>query len=147
MKPKIFIATPIAGFSDEKVYNNFRIKIKALTRKLDKNFSIISEILNISNVASYDSPSQSAAKDFQNIESSSIFVLIYPQRMPTSALVELGYALALKKRILIITTEQGILPYMLKELDKVYSNVQISYFPNGWDDVDDIIYTFVYNNQ
>jgi hypothetical protein len=145
MKPIVFIATPIASFTDKKEYNSFRIKIKALAKKLQKNVNVISKILNISNASNYDPPSLSAKNDFRDIDNSSFFVLIYPQQMPTSALVELGYALALKKKILILTVSQDVLPYMLKELDEAYSNVQISYFPIDWTGVEDTIFHFVLN--
>jgi len=147
IKPIVFIATPIAGFADKNEYNAFRSKIKALNRKISKKINVISEILKVSDVSGYDSPSLSASQDFANIEDSSYFILIYPQKIPTSALVELGYALALKRKILILSTSQEILPYMLKELDKVYDNVKISYFPFNWDGVEDIIYSFINDKE
>jgi hypothetical protein len=146
MKPTVFIATPIAGFTDEKEYNVFREKIKVLSMKLSEKVSVISEILNVPSFSKYESPYESAIQDFKNIELATFFVLVYPQKVPTSALVELGFSLALHKKILILTTDQETLPYMLKEVDKVYSNVKISYFPSGWDDVDDTIYKFVFGS-
>lgn len=128
---KIFIASPISGFENVKDYNIFRNKllyaIKRLLR-LDIVEDITCEILGVKNVGDYETPSISAQKDFKNISDCSHFVFIYPQKTITSAFIELGYAIALKKKILIIASAQKQLPYMAQELDKVYSNIQNHFF-------------------
>ena len=78
-------------------------------------------------IADYDSPAASAAKDFNNVLNSEYFILLYPQRVVSSALIELGYALAKGKKILIISSDKNALPYMALELDKIYHNVTIKY--------------------
>jgi len=128
MKPTVFIATPISGFEDENEYGIFRRNIKTSIRRLSKKMIIISELINISDATAYESPAMSVEIDLKNIENSSYFVLIYPRKTPTSALIELGYALAKKKKILILTKNQETLPYMLKKIDNVYSNIKISYY-------------------
>ena len=144
MKPTVFIATPISGFVDESDYAKFRTKMKTLVRRISKKANVISEILDVHDVSTYESPALSVERDLENIEVSTHFVLIYPQKSPTSALVELGYALARRKKILILTLNQDTLPYMLKKLDNVYTNVKISYYTDeDWRDVENIIYGFV----
>jgi len=41
-----------------------------------------------------------------------LFILHYPKQVPTSALIELGFALAYKKRILIIASHISTLPFL-----------------------------------
>ena len=37
----------------------------------------------------------------------------YPQKVATSALIELGFAIAYNKRIIIVTPQKNILPYLV----------------------------------
>jgi nucleoside 2-deoxyribosyltransferase len=143
MKPNVFIATPIAGFYDPKEYEQFRKAVKALIRKIVKKATVLSEITGIQDITAYDPPAISAEKDFHNIFNATHFILIYPSKVPTGALVELGYALALKKQILILTKSQDLLPHMIKELDKVYTNVIIFYFEDNFRSVESAVNNFL----
>jgi len=143
MKISVFIATPIAAFPSEKEYEKFRTKLKILSEKMSEKVDVFSAALTVPSFSAYSSPALSADQDFNNIKNSTHFILIYPQAVPTSALVELGYALALKKKILILASSRENLPYMTRELDDVYSNVQISCLYPDWDDIENVIASFL----
>lgn len=134
MNKKIFISTPISGFEDRTGYKKFRLFILNLIDCLRrKGFDVCSEIEQISNSEDYDSPSKSVEDDFSNINNSDFFLMIHPCRMQTSSLIELGYACANSKKIVIVGNK-NTLPYLAKGLEK--SNIQtyildISEIDNG----------------
>lgn len=125
----VFIATPIAGFSTEEDYAKYKNLIKeviACVKERDKNLNIFCEITNIQDISEYDSPANSVIKDFEHIQKSENFILLYPQKVVSSALIELGYALSKGKNILIISPNKNILPYMVLGFEEVYSNVKVA---------------------
>lgn len=114
---RVFISTPISGFEDKAVYTKFREFIMNLIDSLRRNgFDVCSEIEQISNSGDYDSPSKSVEDDFFNIRNSDIFLMIHPSRMQTSSLIELGYACAYSKKIVIVGNKDT-LPYLAKGLE------------------------------
>lgn len=63
----------------------------------------------------YDQPSVGLLRNVQRIRASTYFILIYPKLLPTSALVEVGMALALGKRSVWFVQNDAMLPYLLRE--------------------------------
>lgn len=118
MNKKIFISAPISGFEDKNIYRKFRDFIIKLILALRKEkFEVCSEVEQISNTENYDSPTKSVENDFANIISSDIFLMIHPKKMQTSSLIELGFACANSKKIIIVGKEDA-LPYLAKGLKK-----------------------------
>lgn len=110
-KPKIFIAAPISGFQCEKAYHLYRESVISLISELNPNFDVVCELSTINNSSQYNSPDDSAAKDFSQIRDADIFIFLHPKRMQSSSLIELGFAIALRKKILIVGKEDD-LPYL-----------------------------------
>jgi nucleoside 2-deoxyribosyltransferase len=108
---KIFLAAPISGFDNIDEYKEYRNRVILLIKELRKLFCVCSELEKVDNIETYDSPEKSVKKDFQAIEDSDVFLLLHPHKMQTSSFIELGYAYALNKKILIIA-EKEELPYM-----------------------------------
>ena len=52
----------------------------------------MSELESVEDVGTYDSPEQSVAKDFGNINEADCFMLLHPRKMQMSSFIELGYA-------------------------------------------------------
>lgn len=121
-KLKIFIATPISSFSNNKEYLNFRYIIMNLVSELRKDFCVYSEIEEFVKMNSFDEPAKAISKDFDNILISDFFILIHPSKMQTSTLIELGYAFAHKKNIIIISSKND-LPYLALGMSEIIDNV------------------------
>lgn len=122
-KIRLFISTPITGFDSENEYVDYRKKIMRIIneiRKIDNIDSIYSAMVQVETVSCYDSPAKSVIQDLQAIDKASNFILFYPRRVPSSALIELGYALAKEKNILVITNDLCSLPYMAQGLEAVH---------------------------
>ena len=50
---------------------------------------------------------------------------IYPKKIATSALIELGWAMAHKKPIVIFAKKRDELPFLVKNADSVFANIRI----------------------
>ncbi len=123
MNNKIFVAVPISGFNSETEYQFFRESVMKLISELrNRSFSVHSEIEEINDQNDYDSPEQSVRHDFEMIKVSDIFVLLYPKRIQSSALIELGYAFAINKPIVIIGPQEA-LPFLAQGLPLVSSTI------------------------
>ena len=123
-KIKIFFAAPISGFEDESEYRKNRDKLLDIINRLRINYEVYSEILNIGSLASYDEPGVSAVKDFNEISKSDVFNIYHPMNMQTSTFIELGYAVAKGKSIILIG-DKDTLPYLALGLSKYNSSIKI----------------------
>lgn len=121
---KIFFAAPISGFKDELEYRKNRDNLLNIISKLRINFKVYSEILHIGSLASYDEPGASVIKDFNEIKDADVFIIYHPMNMQTSTFIELGYAVAKGKNIIIIG-KKNTLPYLALGLSKYSSNIKI----------------------
>ena len=122
---KIFFSTPIAGFDSEQQYEIYRKKLLNLYNKVKNHFgeeNIFAAFFQTQTFDDYDSPVDSAKIDIAAIDNCDLFCFFYPQKAATSALVELGYAFAKNKQILITSPNIEILPYMVQGLPTAYSD-------------------------
>lgn len=120
---KIFLSTPIAGFGNELEYKKYRKWLLEIHKQLCEKYgekNVVAAFFSAKDYDSYDSPSTSAKEDIYGIESCDVFVMFYPVKNPTSALVELGYALAQNKKILIVSPKVDVLPYMVQGFHEAY---------------------------
>ena len=112
---KIFFATPISAFDSKKEYAEYRKIVLELIDILKSNYEVYSEIELINNDYDYDSPAKAAVNDLNKISDSDFFIIHHPKRLQTSTFIELGYALALKKIIIIISSSSD-LPYLANDI-------------------------------
>ena len=125
-KKKIFLASPISGFQDEQKYVAYRESVLGFIDAISGTFDVHSEIQEIQSTDSYDTYEESVRKDFQAIDEADIFVLLHPLRIQSSTLIELGYACAKKKKLLLIGAEDT-LPYMALGLKQPCFDSEILY--------------------
>jgi hypothetical protein len=55
---------------------------------------------------------------------------VYPEKLPSSMLLEIGYGIALSKRIIIFTPNRSLLPYILENADGIIRNITIHTYTN-----------------
>lgn len=124
-KKKLFLAAPISGFGNECEYQKYRKDILDLISFLRNNsIDVYSEVETISGESNYDSPGQSAIEDFKRINESHVFLLLHLRKLQTSTLIELGYAYAKGKAIIIVGTK-STLPYLALGLPSVDEHTTI----------------------
>lgn len=123
-KIKIFLSTPISAFRDEEKYVEYRHLLLSFIQVLREKYEVYSEIEQIRGLSCYDEPGKSAVDDFRRILEADFFMLHHPIRMQTSALIELGYAIAKEKKIIIIANPKE-LPYLALGLSASLFTVKI----------------------
>lgn len=123
----IFVSTPISAFAtnDLIAFKTFCIDLKNKLLLLHKRFSFYCATVAIEEPHLFDSPEDSANRDFEALRRIDSFVLLYPKPLPSSSLIELGYALALRKRILIIAPSMVDIPFLARGLTKTIHNTEI----------------------
>ena len=111
MSKRVFLATPMSGFQSAEVYAACRERLLELIKALGEKYEVYSEMQRAPSEESFESPEKAVRDDFHEIEVSDYFLFLHPCRMQTSTLMELGYACALKKPVVIVG-KTGDLPYM-----------------------------------
>lgn len=120
MKYNIFISAPISGFCNSNEYNYFRSFLLKLIKAIrKKGFEVCSEVEIISTTKDYSCPTKSVQDDFMSISKSDIFLFCHPKAMQSSSLIELGFACALNKQIVLVGKVND-LPYLARGLQNSY---------------------------
>lgn len=142
MKPKsieeynLFVSTPMAAFDSSKEFEKHRAAILDVLRGIkrrcdfDKVFYAGSEI---SSFEEFELADLSVAEDYNALKYSDNFMIIYPKRITTSALIELGWAMAMGKPIVVFARNRDDLPYLMKHADSVYKNIAIYIYTTSSD--------------
>lgn len=121
----IFLSTPISCFEDKNELSNYKQSIKLLLKELKKEHDVCSEIESIYEESDYDTPEKSIVTDLEAVKKCDFFVFHYPKKVSTSALIELGFAIACNKTIIIITPTISTLPYLAIGIRAQCPNSQI----------------------
>ena len=115
----IFLSTPISTFTSPEALNAYRAEVLGLVVALrEKEHTVCAEIERFARDASYDTPEKSITDDLKSVRESDLFIMHYPICVPTSALIELGFAIAENKKIIIIAPHTKALPYLVQEVPK-----------------------------
>ena len=113
MNNRIFLSTPISGFSTEAEYQEYRKEALKLIAYLRENgYEVCSELEKVVGSGDYDSPAKSVSDDFNSIKENDYFLLLHPARMQTSSLIEFGYACAFDKKVVVVGRRKD-LPYLV----------------------------------
>lgn len=98
---RLFVASPIAGFDNNTAYLEYRNKVIHFIQQIQEQAQIVelySALTSVSSQSEYDSPEEAAKQDLSALNNATHFILFYPQKVATSALIELGFALAQSKK-------------------------------------------------
>lgn len=116
--------------------------ISFLLGKLKEYHNVCSEIDKIEEETDFDTPEKSISSDLESIQECDVFILHYPKEVPTSALVELGFAIAFEKKVIIITPKKNMLPYLIKGISAMNLDSVII----ESEDIDDKLINQVFTN-
>jgi hypothetical protein len=113
----VFIATPMSAFDSDEDYKNHRELIMYILKILRKDgLSVYFAGEGIASFGAF-SGENAFALDIQALENSANFYLIMPCKVYSSVLVELGYALGLRKPCTIFVRDKEDLPYVMRDPD------------------------------
>ena len=123
----IFISAPMTSFNEAK-YDEIHKLSESVSDAITKHTNvkkIYSGLLKFKSINDIEDETAAAKNDFQKISSSKKFILIYPEKIVTSCLVEIGYAICLNLPCILFVRDRDDLPYNLKELGQIKNNVLI----------------------
>jgi hypothetical protein len=127
-KHDIFLSSPMAALPSTKEYEANRKLILELidTFRRECGFDkIFYAGRDIGSVSDFDPEGISVKDDLKAIEESRYFVMIYHSKVVTSALVEAGCAVALRKPSLYFVRTEDDLPFLLKQAVQAFIDVKI----------------------
>lgn len=111
-----FLAAPMSAFGSDAEYQESRGRMVALIAHIQARHGLERVYyagLRASSSSEFTSPEAALAEDMNALRSTSIFILIYPSKIVSSVLVEVGYAMALSKPCLLLARRRDDLPYLL----------------------------------
>jgi hypothetical protein len=113
-----FISAPMASFNgDEKAYQRSRHDILKLVKELEDGLprrKVFYAGASLPSLKDFEVADLSLATDLAALRESRCCILIYPQEIATSALVEVGFAIGLKKPVVIHLLDGVSLPFLLR---------------------------------
>lgn len=123
----IFISAPMTSFNSDKYEEIHKLSEGVYDAIINHTNveKIYSGLLKFKNINDIEDETAAAKNDFQKISSSNKFILIYPEKIVTSCLVEIGYAICLNLPCILFVRDRNDLPYNLKELGQIKNNVLI----------------------
>lgn len=130
-KDSIFISSPMNSSKSDDEYKQLRCNIISLkTRLYELGFKeIIYPGDEIESKTEFEGENKAINKNFKKLKSAECLLAIYPNSIASSVLLEIGYAIALTKNIVVFTKNKKKLPFMLREADTI-NNVKIFEFKN-----------------
>jgi len=123
----VFLSAPMAAFASDDGYKAAR----AETKKVFDALTVRCKLLvywaaeNVESISDFDALDVSVLDDLKALDDSRIFVLLYPEKLVTSALFEAGYALALKRHSHYFVRDRQHLPFLMRELAGSVEDVHI----------------------
>lgn len=118
-KKSVFLSSPMASLTDEeyRAFQQDMLKIQEMLRKACKAKSVFYPGMKINTKERFDGMQLAIRKNFKLIKQCEYLFVVYPGKIPSSVLTEIGYALALSKKIIVFVKEKSDLPYILQEAD------------------------------
>ncbi|MDJ0601132.1 MAG: hypothetical protein QNJ37_20105 [Crocosphaera sp.] len=114
----VFLSAPMDSWDDDNDLRLNRekiIKIKAALRKFCGLELTFYAGTDIENRAKFQAPSVALRQNFEKMGKSKKFIMIYPEPLASSILLEAGMALALRKDSVWFVHDRDQLPYLLRE--------------------------------
>lgn len=125
-KNKIFIGSPMASVKED-TYEDIRKDVLKLKKVLidECGFQDVYYPGEVIKGIDWEGQEKAILNDFKTLKESEHYVFVYPKKVTSSILMEMGYAIALSKNTLIFTQSRKSLPYMLQQADKAIPSIRI----------------------
>ncbi len=117
----VFLAAPMSAYSNDREYREGRDEVLALIEALKAKFGFREVYFagqDVASVERFSSNDAALAQDMAALRASRAFCLLYPARLASSVLVEVGYAMALGIPCVLLTRRRGDLPFLLIDAEK-----------------------------
>lgn len=125
----IYLSCPMASVKETE-YHEIRIFASEIHKILKENCNagkIYAPILEIAEKKDFDGPEKAALENFEMLKKAEVLLCIYPRAITSSILCEIGYAIALGKKVIIFTEKKSKdkLPYILQDGEKSFPHLKI----------------------
>ncbi len=115
----VFIAAPMSALGEAGYAQGRASVLDIITQCSARGFGpIYFAGAEIGGTESFTDEAEALRRDLSALKNAKLFVLIYPSKLVTSALIEVGYALALKLPSLLLVRDRADLPYLLNQAEK-----------------------------
>jgi hypothetical protein len=118
IKYDAFISAPMAAYqSDPKLYQRSRSDIRKLVKGLESGLprrKVFYAGEQLPSIKAFEAADLSLDTDLAALRESRCCILIYPQELASSALVEVGVAIGLRKPVVIHVLDGVSLPFLLQ---------------------------------
>jgi hypothetical protein len=126
-KYDVFLSMPMASLNDADYVSvrKFGLDVTKYLREHcnQSRVKFVGEF--IEDKGEFDPNDTAVLDDLEDIKNSKYFVMIYPERIVTSVLVEAGIALALGKVCRYFAKSREDLPFLMQQSEQAFTNVRI----------------------
>jgi hypothetical protein len=122
----LFVSSPMAAFAQDSDFKIDRTRILDLITCFKKELrfkTIFYAGAEITSLTDFDAEDLSAKDDMDALLGSKYFVLIYPEKLVSSVLVEAGAAIAYKKKSIYFVRQRDHLPFLLKQAEMAFPGI------------------------
>ena len=133
----LYISAPMSSI-DDKSYKELRENLLCLKEQLTNIgfLDIYCPLFGKISSKSFDGKTKAIKENFAKMKQVDCMIIIYPQNVPSSVLVEIGYGLSLCKKIVIFYRYE--LPYILEEAGETISHIK-TYKYNNFNEIQKIV--------
>ncbi|MCK9388529.1 MAG: nucleoside 2-deoxyribosyltransferase domain-containing protein [Sulfuritalea sp.] len=120
--PTIFVSVPISSFSAKRDATRFKRWVLSLLRGLAEHVpdvQVYCAAQQVIRTGVYSTPDDATRTDLGELNRADVVLFVYPIAVPTSALIELGYAIARQKTIICVTSSLKTLPFMAQSFHRL----------------------------
>lgn len=136
-KKTVYVSVPMASISETEYseLHEYLLGLKTLLKKIGFK-GIYSSAFDINKREEFDGKTKAMEDNFKILKEVDCILVIYPKVSPSGTLVDIGYGIALCKKLVIFYKEG--LPYILEEAGQYINHVR-TYFFNDYSDISKII--------
>lgn len=121
----VFISSPMTSVGKPKEYDNLQRAVTQLTKELKRlGYEVFYGGVDVKHMSELGKATRIPPENFEALKHAEYVVLLYPKLLATSSLIEIGYALALGKEIVIFAKEGERMPLVLSGLSVPLPNVR-----------------------
>lgn len=125
----VYLSCPMASVKEEdyKAIRSLVLKIPNILKESCDATDVYVPAENIETQNDFDEPEKAANDNFEKLKKADVLLCIFPKPVATSMLSEIGYAIALNKKIIIFVLKRNRskLPYFLRDGEKSIPNLKI----------------------
>lgn len=121
MQGKLFVAAPMSGFDTVEAYQAHRDETLELVEHLEnlpETASVYYAGRDIPSSGEFSGPNKALMLDLGGLIDSDAMIMLYPTKVVSGALIEVGIAIGKKIPVLIVVKDRADLPYMFREVDE-----------------------------